>query len=352
MTALSVQRVSRRVGAVTAVDDVSFDVDAGRTVALLGPSGCGKTTLLRIIAGLERPDAGSVVIDGATVTGPGQSLRPERRNIGYVAQEGALFPHLTVAGNIEFALDRAQRRAGTRLPELLDLVSLDRVVLRRFPHELSGGQQQRVALARALARRPGLMLLDEPFAALDASLRAGTRELMAEALAAEKVTTILVTHDQEEALSFADQVVVLRDGRIRQSGTPRDVYERPADTWTAGFVGDAVFLPAQVQGGRARTPLGDVEVNEAIGAADPRTRVMLRPEQVQLTPAGETSAGVRGLVVTSSYRGPNTVVTVQLAEPTAGPVSCRLPGHLEWVAPGVEVAVSVTGHGALISDAD
>jgi iron(III) transport system ATP-binding protein len=350
VTALSVRGVSRSFGPVTALDDVSFEVDSSATVALLGPSGCGKTTLLRIIAGFDRPDRGTVVIAEEVVTGDGAFLRPERRQIGYVAQEGALFPHLTVAGNIEFALTRSERRSGGRLAELLALVSLDDGQRGRYPHQLSGGQQQRVALARALARRPALMLLDEPFAALDASLRIGTRELMAAALDAEKVTTVLVTHDQEEALSFADHVVVMRDGRVRQVGPPRQVYERPADAWTASFVGDAVLLAAQIRAAYAHTALGLLPV--AGTAADGAATVMLRPEQLQLQPL--TARGIPDIVVgdvaSVSYRGHDTVVGVRVAELTDRVLACRVPGDAGWITEGRDVGIRVLGSAVVVAD--
>jgi iron(III) transport system ATP-binding protein len=356
MTALEVRGVSKAFGLVHALDGVTFDVATGRIAALLGPSGCGKTTLLRIIAGFERPDSGSVSIDGAPVTRPGVLVRPEHRSIGYVAQEGALFPHLTVAQNIAFALSVAERRQGARVARLLDLVSLDRSQLSRYPHELSGGQQQRVALARALARRPRLMLLDEPFAALDTSLRAETRNLMAAALAASDVTTVLVTHDQEEALSFADQIVVLRNGSVRQVGSPRDLYETPVDAWTAGFVGDAVLIPGRVADGWADTPIGRIPLaGDAPTRADSLASVLIRPEQVELTrPVGHTpgasdSPVVAGTVSTVSYRGHDTVATVTLNRRADVTVQCRILGDVDWIAPGVAVVVRVRGQGRLFT---
>ncbi|MEO5834921.1 MAG: ABC transporter ATP-binding protein [Nakamurella sp.] len=353
MTALSVRGVDKSFGSVRALDDVSFDVERGSTAALLGPSGCGKTTLLRIIAGFERPDHGSVSVDDELVTASGIWKRPERRSIGYVSQEGALFPHLTVAGNIEFALTRPERRDGTRVAELLALVSLDPSQLTRFPHQLSGGQQQRVALARAMARRPGLMLLDEPFAALDASLRADTRDLMAAALAAEKVTTVLVTHDQEEALSFADHVVVLRDGRVRQSGGPREVYERPVDAWTAAFVGDAVLVPARLQQGRAYTALGVVPFTG--GEPDGEGTVLLRPEQLDLTQftgAVGSEDAIIGDVVAFSYRGHDTLASVTLHDQPEVTVACRIPGNAGWLSTGTRVAIRVLGGAVVVPDGD
>ena len=380
MTSLTLQGVAKSFGTVAAVAGVDLTVESGSTTALLGPSGCGKTTLLRIIAGFERPDVGTVSTDGEVLTGPSQWVPPERRSIGYVAQEGALFPHLTVRGNIEFALDRRERRERGRVQQLLALVQLDDEHLRRYPHQLSGGQQQRVALARALARRPALVLLDEPFAALDAGLRAETRDLVATALAEEGVTTLLVTHDQEEALSFADQVVVMRAGRVQQAGAPRRLYTTPHDAWTAAFLGDAVLLPAEVAGALARCALG---VLPTVGAkVDGNTTVMLRPEQIRLRPidsrrgaaddsgkadpvgggpvgsgpvdvgsvgvvgsvgAGFVGAGPVGVVKAASYRGHETVVDVALLDRPDLQILCRVPGVTPWMVPGVRVEVSVVG---------
>ncbi|MFE1785967.1 ABC transporter ATP-binding protein, partial [Streptomyces sp. NPDC059506] len=250
------------------LDDLSLTVAGGELVAVLGPSGCGKTTLLRIVAGFLRPDSGTVGIGGRTVAGPGVHVPPERRSVGIVAQEGALFPHLSVARNVAFGLTgaaRAERRVRTE--EMLELVGLGGYG-DRMPHELSGGQQQRVALARALAPRPALVLLDEPFNALDSGLRNGVRADVAAALRATGATALLVTHDQQEALSIADRVAVMRSGKVVQYGTPQEVYRHPADAWVAGFVGDAVLLPGTVEGpGKttAATALGPVPL--AVGAA-------------------------------------------------------------------------------------
>ena len=216
--------------------------------------------------------------------GPGRSLPPQRRRVGYVPQEGALFPHLDVAGNITFGMPRGARRKGTRVAELLELVGLPFAVSTRLPHELSGGQQQRVALARALAPSPSVVLLDEPFASLDAGLREGTGRAVADALRHASATGILVTHDQGEALSLADQVAVMRDGRLAQVGTPKQVYDAPADLDVARFVGGAVVLPAVVEGGHATSVLGTLDV--PVGATQGAVEVLVRPEQIVLTPAG------------------------------------------------------------------
>ena len=228
-----------------AVDDVSLHVPHGSLTAVLGPSGCGKTTLLRLIAGFLVPDSGTIAFDDRVVAGAGRPVPPQDRRVGYVPQEGALFPHLDVAGNIGFGLPRGERGSGARIDEMLDLVELPRAFRTRAPHELSGGQQQRVALARALAPRPTVVLLDEPFSSLDASLRESTGRAVARALRAARATGLLVTHDQSEALSLSDQVAVLRDGRLIQAGSPADVYLAPHDPELARFVGGATPLPGR-----------------------------------------------------------------------------------------------------------
>src|SRR5262245_32148752 len=229
MSLLDLRGVSKRYGAVTALDNVDLAIEEGSRTAVVGPSGSGKTTLLRIVAGFDTPDQGRVMMGGQVLADGPKFVAAHQRGIGIVAQDGALFPHLTIAENVGFGLDRRDPQRGTRIAELMDMVGLDRAMLARRPDEISGGQQQRVALARALARRPRLMLLDEPFSALDTSLRASTRKAVADLLGQAGITTILVTHDQAEALSFADQVAVMRDGKLPQVGTPRELYLRPRD---------------------------------------------------------------------------------------------------------------------------
>ncbi|AZI58787.1 ABC transporter ATP-binding protein [Nakamurella antarctica] len=345
MNHLVVTGLHKSFGAVRALDGVDLQVAAGSTTALLGPSGCGKTTLLRIIAGFERPDAGSVVIGGEVVTVGGTSaarwVPPERRAIGYVAQEGALFPHLTIRQNVAFALGRKERRGDARITELMELVSLDLGILGRRPHELSGGQQQRVALARALATRPRLMLLDEPFAALDAGLRSATRDLVAAVLAKEGVTTVLVTHDQEEALSFADQVLVMRNGQVQQAGAPRDIYNGPKNLWTAGFLGDTVQLPGVASGSTVRCALGALQLEKACAAGD--VTVMIRPEQIAVMPCDASHPCPRGVVAGLSYRGHDSLMTVKLADDPSLTVTCRALDHPGMPGVGTSVDLQVIG---------
>jgi iron(III) transport system ATP-binding protein len=292
MSALTVTGVSKAFpstgsgqAATLAVDDVSLHVPHGSLTAVLGPSGCGKTTLLRLIAGFLTPDSGTIAFDDRVVAGAGRPVPPQDRRVGYVPQEGALFPHLDVAANIGFGLPRGERSAGTRIDEMLDLVELPRAFRSRAPHELSGGQQQRVALARALAPRPTVVLLDEPFSSLDASLRESTGRAVARALRAAHATGLLVTHDQSEALSLSDQVAVLRDGRLIQAGSPADVYLAPHDPELARFVGGATSLPGRAgQGTAATCALGAVTLTHPASADD--LVLVIRPDQVVLDPAG------------------------------------------------------------------
>jgi iron(III) transport system ATP-binding protein len=333
--------LSKSFGATRVLDNLSLRVPSGSLTVILGPSGCGKTTLLRLIAGFERPDRGTITIDGQTVCDERTSLPPERRQIGYVAQEGALFPHLDVAANITFGLPFRERRERGRVAELLELVGLDPALARRQPHELSGGQQQRVALARALAPRPRVVLLDEPFSALDAALREGTRRAVADALARAGATAILVTHDQAEALSLATQVAILRDGTLAQVGTPAELYAAPADLAVAVFLGDAVILPATVRGGVAECALGPVPTRGR--AADGPAQILLRPEQL-LVDAANVAGAATAQVIECTYFGKD--VTVRLAlHPSGTALVARVPGH---AAPEVGAHVGLTVRGEAV----
>lgn len=280
MSFLELTALSRSYGPVRALDGIDLAVAADSRTAIVGPSGCGKTTLLRLIAGFEAPDSGRIVLDGETMADDTLFVPAHKRGIGLVAQDGALFPHLSIADNIGFGIPRNEPGRGGRIAELAYIVGLDKTILGRRPHELSGGQQQRVALARAMACSPRLMLLDEPFSALDTGLRASMRKAVAELLGSAGITTILVTHDQAEALSFADQVAVMRDGAFSQVGSPRDLYLRPRDRMVAEFLGDAIVIPARIADGFAQCSLGRI----AVDSGDRRevARIMLRPEQVLL----------------------------------------------------------------------
>jgi len=329
---------------IEAVSDATLVAPAGSVTALLGPSGCGKTSLLRAIAGLERPTAGTVRIGPRIVSGPSTWVQPERRNVGMVFQDGALFPHLTVAQNVEFGLragrrgdrlDRADR--AERVRQSLELVDLAGHA-DRLPGTLSGGQQQRVALARSLAPRPAVLLLDEPFSALDATLRVQVRAEVADIVRAVGVTTVFVTHDQDEAFVLGDRVAVLRDGAIQQVGTPDDLYRRPATPWVAGFVGEANLVAGRVDApialagsehaaerppaGCASTLLGPVPIalddrqHDADGprpADAPRPAdvlVVVRPEQVAL------HDGTCALITDVEYHGHDIRYELELADGT------------------------------------
>ena len=343
MSALTVRRVHSAYGPTPVLKGIDLDIADGGTTAIVGPSGCGKTTLLRVIAGFERPDPGSVFIGDRQVCGDGVWVPPHRRGLGYVAQDGALFPHLTVAQNIAFGLPRNERRSRARITELLELVSLDPDYADRRPDQLSGGQQQRVSLARAVAPRPALVLLDEPFSALDAGLRASTRAAVAGALAEQGVTTLLVTHDQSEALSFADQVGVMSAGRLTQIGPPRQIYEAPLDLATAAFVGDAVTLAGVLAGSVAECALGSVSV-QSPATGDGAGTVMLRPEQIELTDSSSDGddLAVFGVVEDVDYYGHDTMVTIRLDEPRSSVISLRHTGTAAPVA-GDKVGLRVRG---------
>lgn len=331
-TDVRLERVTKAFGETVVLDGLDLVVPAASIVAILGASGSGKTTLLRLVAGFEAASGGVISI-GNEVVDDGDTFRPpERRHIGYVAQEGALFPHLTVARNIAFGLRRDAARAA-RVEELLALVGMEGLG-GRYPHELSGGQQRRVALARALAPSPRVVLLDEPFSALDAGLRASLRAEVASILRAARITTILVTHDQEEALSVAELVGVIRQGRIRQLATPSDLYARPVDPVLAGFLGEANLLRGEAAAGVARTSLGEMTLTGS-GSLEGPVTVLVRPEQIELRPAGSPPAPVSGTVVHREYYGHDSVVLVATSEPS--PIRVRCGGALS-----VEVGDTVT----------
>jgi iron(III) transport system ATP-binding protein len=329
-------------GAVPVLTGVDLQVAQGHLLAVLGPSGCGKTTLLRLVAGFDRPDAGTVHLDGTLLAAAGRFVPPERRAIGVVPQEGAVFPHLDVAGNVAFGLPRRRRGSG-RVEQMLELVGLEGLGA-RMPHELSGGQLQRVALARALAPSPALVLLDEPFAALDTGLRAAVRHQVVRAIRAVGASAVLVTHDQEEALSMADEVAVMRGGRIVQQGPPMAVYSSPDTMDVASFVGDAMVLDAHSDGERVHCVLGAVRAGEPTPGEG---QVVLRPEQLVVLPRG--AAGVPGRVVTTDFFGHDALVTVEVGQqPTL--VRSRVLGAPMHLTEGTLVSVFVKGEGAYFAD--
>jgi putative spermidine/putrescine transport system ATP-binding protein len=312
MARLALDKVTKRYGEFYAVRDVSLDVPDGEFLVLLGPSGCGKTTTLRIIAGFVEATSGVVHLGGREITG----LPPWKRNAGLVFQNYALFPHLTVAENVAFGLEMrkvAKADMAPRVSEALRLVRLGHLG-ERLPRQLSGGQQQRVALARALVFKPDVLLLDEPLSNLDAKLRQEVRIEIRELQRQLGLTTIMVTHDQEEALTMADRLVVMSDGAVRQLGTQRDLYERPADRFVAGFVGRSTFLEGRVVAPGAFLTEGGLQIKCVNGASGPAA-LALRPERISLT--GESPSGLDnalpGEVEFVSYLGSNIDVHVRLS---------------------------------------
>lgn len=366
MTFLDLHAVHKTYGAVTVLSGIDLRVPAGSRTAIVGPSGSGKTTLLRVIAGFEAPDAGRVTLGGRLLADGPNAVPAHRRGIGFVPQDGALFPHLSVADNVGFGLARRTPRRASRIAELMDMVALDPAMLGRRPHELSGGQQQRVALARALAQRPRLMLLDEPFSALDTGLRTSTRKAVAQLLASAGITTILVTHDQAEALSFADQVAVMQGGQLAQAGPPLDLYLQPRDAAVASLLGESIILPAQLAGGWADCALGRIAVND--GRRRGAARIMLRPEQLQIVevPAelaldAAASPGVAacyGTVTETDFGGAVCMLSVRLlrgagaanttpapGDAATGPLQVRSTSlHVPAVGATVRIAVAGPAH--------
>jgi iron(III) transport system ATP-binding protein len=320
---LELREVSRSFPGVAAVDRLSLTVEAGRIGCLLGPSGSGKSTALRCIAGFERPEAGEVLAGGERLSGPGTWVPPERRRIGMVFQDFALFPHLDARANVAFGLrdlDRGARRR--RVQELLELVGLG-AQAGRYPHELSGGQQQRVALARALAPRPRLVLLDEPFSNLDADVRTELAQAVRTALLAEGATALLVTHDQREAFAIADEIGVLRAGRLEQWDAPWKLYHSPRSRFVADFVGEGTFIPGTVVGpGRVATELGVIE-GQLTSEQPPGTLVdlLLRPDDVIHDDASELHAEV----VERAFRGAEFRYTLRL--PSGATALSFVPSH-------------------------
>lgn len=351
MSDLTIRGLHKAFGGHAVLRGVDLSVANGSLLALLGPSGSGKTTLLRTVCGFERASRGTIEIGGRQVEGEGIYVRAEARHIGYVSQEGSLFPHLSVAQNIVFGLPRQQRSAGYRVDELLALVGLPASCRDRPPHQLSGGQQQRVALARALAPSPSLVMLDEPFSSLDASLRAETREAVAEALAHAGATAVLVTHDQSEALSMGHEVAVLWDGRLIQTATPDALYRRPVSREVASFVGEALLLPGTVEQGEVRCALGRLKLSDPDRQASGPVDVMIRPEQIQVTlqEASEGSSGndrCLAHVEAVTFYGHDARLSLRLERASAplgnDMVYARVPGH-RVPALGTLVRVSVDG---------
>jgi iron(III) transport system ATP-binding protein len=350
---VSIAAVRKSFGGRTVLDGVSLEVAAGSLTAILGASGSGKTTLLRLIAGFERADGGTIEIGGRAVDAGKQFVAPDKRRIGYVPQEGALFPHLTVAGNVSFGLRAGKKRGraeiDARVAELLELVGLAGFESRQ-PHHLSGGERQRVALARALAAHPELVLLDEPFSSLDVELRTAMRREVVEVLRKANATAILVTHDQDEALSIADRVAVLQRGTIVQYDEPGVLYSRPVNGEVARFVGHGNVLLGRLENGVVQSVLGEISVALGVPAEEPcAVGLLVRPEQIDL--GASDGRAPRGIVTGCEFHGHDVLVSVRLDEPAWGPppgdrpgfqILARLPGP-EAPEPGSRVGLSVHG---------
>ncbi len=348
--AVALEAVRQRYGGPPDVlDGVDLSVAEGTITTVLGASGSGKTTLLRVVAGFEHIWSGTVRVGGRVVDDGRRTVAPQRRHVGYVAQDGALFPHMTVAANVAFGLPRSWRGRHSRrarvasLLELVDLAGMEG----RYPHQLSGGQQQRVALARSLATRPGIILLDEPFSALDAALRAGVRAEVGQILRRAATTVVLVTHDQDEALSFSDHVAVLRDGRIVAHATPDRLYREPPDPQLATFLGEANLVPGRVHGRQVDTALGSLPLTAALPGSGPGSvTVLVRPEQVVIE-RPETGDGVEARVSACEFYGHDAVLRVVPAFRGELPdLLVRVAGH---AARPVGAAVRVRAEGPVVA---
>jgi iron(III) transport system ATP-binding protein len=326
MSELILNDLHKRFGDHAVLTGLDLTVPSGSFTALLGSSGVGKTTLLRLLAGFDTPDRGTISVGGRVVSGDGTHVPPERRRIGFVPQEGSLFPHLSVAANIGFGLPRGKRRG--RVEELLELVGLSGLQ-RRYPHQLSGGQQQRVALARALAVDPEVVLLDEPFAALDENLREDLRDEVKRILADAGTTTLLVTHNQDEALSIADFVAVVRDGAVAQQGAPDELYAAPVDDRIASFIGAANLIDGVLEAapdgrrenrGFVLTSLGRLPArwDGEIPSQRCDVTVLVRPEQITISGASGPG-GPPGRVLSRGFHGHDTVLNVEMTQDHSTP---------------------------------
>ena len=339
---LDIQGVRQVFGGTLAVDDVSLAVRPGQTMCLLGHSGCGKTTLLRVVAGLERPTAGRVLLDGREVSGPGVFVPPEQRGVGLMFQDYALFPHLTILENVMFGLARLPAAKARAIAE----AALSRVGLAKYagdyPHMLSGGEQQRVALARALAPQPGILLMDEPFSNLDQRMRERIREETMGLLREKGATALVVTHDPVEAMTISDRIALMRGGRIVQTGTPEDLYERPSSLFVARFFCDLNEIKAQAKGGRIETPLGVFPAPD--GFPDGPCVVCLRPTSAR--PVREGSGDASGTVTSLRFLGESDLVSVAV-DGLPDPLMIRAPART-GPRPGERIGVETPHSHALV----
>lgn len=306
--ALVLDQVSRRFGPRTVLGDISLAVPSGRITCLLGESGCGKSTLLRLIAGVDRPDGGTIDLGGTRIVGPDRFVEPERRRIGFIFQDYALFPHLSVAENLAFGLqglDRRERRA--RVAEIAGRIGITHL-LNRYPHSLSGGEQQRTALARALAPRPEVLLMDEPFSNLDQGLRERVRRETLGILRQFGTTAVLVTHDPQEALAVADLIVLMRDGRIEQTGSPFDIYDRPSSSYAAEFMGPCNRLAGIWTGGSLETPIGRFPAGLDLpdGSA---ALACIRPQALSIAPDGQ---GISARILSKTFTGESEQIEISV----------------------------------------
>ena len=317
------RNLGKSYGTVQAVSDISLSLDEYEFLSILGPSGCGKSTLLRLIAGLEVPSQGQVFLHGQEISGRKIILPPERRKFGMIFQDFALFPHLSVKDNVEYGAAGSKTEKQQRVNELLELVSLPHLAT-KMPHQISGGEQQRIAVARALAPRPRLILMDEPFSNLDYQLRQQLRRDIREILKHEGVATVLVTHDQVEAITFSDRMLLMQKGKVVQEGTPAEIYQNPQTIWASSFVGEANHLPVEWQNDSLKTPLGELNVPFEIGR---NARIMMvRPEDFKLESVPADQAN--GIVKSVDFSG--SVQNVGVLLKSGASVQVSGSPHLLW----------------------
>jgi iron(III) transport system ATP-binding protein len=347
--AVVLEKVRKQYGAVTAVEDVSITIEAGTLVTLLGPSGCGKTTTLRMVAGLEMPTSGRILIGGSDVT----LLPPNERDVSMVFQSYALFPHMSVLENVCYGLRRsgiAKKDAADRARDGLKQVGLQGYEERQ-PSELSGGQQQRVAVARALVLEPSVLLFDEPLSNLDARLRRQMREEIRELQQRLGLTVVYVTHDQQEAMAVSDRIIVMNAGRIEQQGGPRELYERPATPFLVRFMGESNPLRGVVRRldpARVRIRLGDVDIDvDDSTAREGEATIAVRPEAITVEPAPGSAGSLAGTIVKASYLGTHMEYSIDTA---AGPVFATCPRVERPLVVGTAVALSLATRGIIVVD--